>query len=158
MPRIPTSWWSRWGPPASRASPVLIWPRANVNIIKSVMPQVIQYAPHAVYVVVSNPVDILTYAILKVTGLPVNQVIGSGTTLDSSRLRARIADIVGLTPQNVHAYVFGEHGDSAMIPWSLTSIAGMPMTTFCEQVQPGTAFLQPGGAQGHRGRGAQLRS
>ena len=109
--------------------------QGNVNIIKSVMPQVIQYAPHAVYVVVSNPVDILTYAILKVTGLPVNQVIGSGTTLDSSRLRARIADIVGLTPQNVHAYVFGEHGDSAMIPWSLTSIAGMPMTTFCEQVR-----------------------
>lgn len=109
--------------------------QGNVNIVKGVMPQVVQYAPNAVYVVVSNPVDILTYAILKVTGLPESQVIGSGTTLDSSRLRARIADVVGLTPQNVHAYVFGEHGDSAMIPWSLTSIAGMPMTTFYERVR-----------------------
>ena len=109
--------------------------QGNVNIVKSVMPQVVRYAPNAVYVVVSNPVDILTYAILKATGLPESQVIGSGTTLDSSRLRARIADVVGLTPQNVHAYVFGEHGDSAMIPWSLTSIAGMPMTTFYERVR-----------------------
>lgn len=108
--------------------------QGNVNIIRSVMPQVAAVAPKAVYVVVSNPVDILTYATIKFTGLPESQVIGSGTTLDSSRLRARIADHVGLPPQNVHANVFGEHGDSAMIPWSLTIIAGMPMETYCASI------------------------
>ncbi len=110
--------------------------QGNVDIIKSVIPQVVQYAPDAIYVVVSNPVDIITYAILRATGLPDSQVIGTGTLLDSSRLRARLADHVGLNPQNIHAYVFGEHGDSAMIPWSLTTIAGMPMDTYCCHVCP----------------------
>lgn len=104
--------------------------QGNVNIIKSVMPQALKYAPNAKYVVVSNPVDIITYTILKTTGLPESQVFGSGTLLDTSRLRAAIAQNVGVSPKSVHAYVFGEHGDSSMIPWSLTSIGGVPMDTF----------------------------
>lgn len=105
--------------------------QCNVNIIKEVMPQIEKICPDAVYVVVSNPVDILTYAILKCTNLKPCQVIGSGTILDTSRLRSRLADHVGLSPQSVHAFVFGEHGDTSMIPWSLTNIAGMEMTEYC---------------------------
>ena len=101
--------------------------QTNVNIIKEVMPQVAKYAPDAIYVVVSNPVDILTYTILKCTDLKPNQVIGSGTVLDTSRLRSIIADHVGLSPNSIHAYVFGEHGDSSFIPWSIMNIAGVPV-------------------------------
>ncbi len=105
--------------------------QSNVDIIKDVMPQVAKVAPDAVYIVVSNPVDIITYAILKCTNLKPHQVIGSGTMLDTSRLRSRLADHVCLSPQSVHAYVFGEHGDTSMIPWSLTNIAGMNMHDYC---------------------------
>lgn len=106
--------------------------QANVNIIKEVMPQIAKYAPDAVYVIVSNPVDILTYTILKCTNLSPQQVIGSGTALDTSRLRSVIADHLELSPNSVHAYVFGEHGDSSFIPWSLTSIAGVEMDEYIE--------------------------
>lgn len=102
----------------------------NVNIVKSVMPQAVKYAPDAIYVVVSNPVDIVTYAILKTTGLPSSHVFGSGTLLDSSRLRQIIANRLSINPKNVHAYVFGEHGESSMIPWSLTGIGGIPLNCF----------------------------
>lgn len=105
--------------------------QANVNIIKEVMPQVARYAPDAIYVVVSNPVDILTYTILKCTDLKPSQVIGSGTALDTSRLRSIIADHVGLSPNSIHAYVFGEHGDSSFIPWSIMNIAGVPVDEYC---------------------------
>lgn len=105
----------------------------NVNIIKSVMPKVAELAPDAVYVVVSNPVDILTYAILKTTNLSPKQVIGSGTALDTSRLRSMLAERTGVNTKNIHAYVFGEHGDTSMIPWSLTTITGMSMNEYCEK-------------------------
>jgi L-lactate dehydrogenase len=109
--------------------------QGNVNIIKSVMPQAVKYAPDAIYVVVSNPVDIITYTILKVTGLPESRVFGSGTLLDTSRLREALAQKVGISPKNVHAYVFGEHGDSSMVPWSLTSIGGIPMDVYLNSVR-----------------------
>jgi len=105
--------------------------QTNVNIIKEVMPQVARYAPDAIYVIVSNPVDILTYTILKCTDLKPSQVIGSGTALDTSRLRSIIADHVGLSPNSIHAYVFGEHGDSSFIPWSIMNIAGVPVDEYC---------------------------
>ena len=105
--------------------------QANVNIIKSVMPQLAKAAPDAIYVVVSNPVDIITYTILKCTDLSPKQVIGSGTALDTSRLRSSIADHVGLSPNSIHAYVFGEHGDSSFIPWSIMNIAGVPVDEYC---------------------------
>lgn len=106
--------------------------QANVDIIKSVMPSIAKAAPDAKYVVVSNPVDILTYTILKCTDLSPNQVIGSGTILDTSRLRSLLADKVNLSPQSVHGYVFGEHGDTSMVPWSLAAIGGMQMTEYCK--------------------------
>lgn len=108
--------------------------QANVNIIKSAMPEITKYAPDAVYVVVSNPVDILTYTIAKACGLPENKVIGTGTLLDSARLRSELADRLKISPKNIHAYVFGEHGDTAMIPWSLASIGGLDVETFCNSV------------------------
>ena len=113
--------------------------QGNVNIVKSVMPQVAKYAPDAMYVVVSNPVDIVTYTILKTTGLSESQVFGSGTLLDSSRLREILASKVGISTKNVHAYVFGEHGDTSMIPWSLTSIAGMPLSNYLNGVRNKTS-------------------
>lgn len=106
--------------------------QTNVNIIKEVMPQIARYAPDAVYVVVSNPVDVLTYTILKCTNLSPKQVMGSGTALDTSRLRSVLADHLELSPNSIHAYVFGEHGDSSFIPWSLTSIAGVEMDEYIE--------------------------
>ena len=109
--------------------------QGNVNIIKSVMPQAVRYAPNAMYVVVSNPVDIITYTILKTTGLPESHVFGSGTLLDTSRLRQMIAGNMGVSPKSVHSYVFGEHGDSSMIPWSLTSIGGVPMNTYLSSLR-----------------------
>ncbi|MDE7364072.1 MAG: L-lactate dehydrogenase [Ruminococcus sp.] len=105
--------------------------QANVNIIKEVMPKVAKAAPDAIYVVVSNPVDIITYAILKCTDLKPTQVMGSGTALDTSRLRSSIADHLNLSPNSVHAYVFGEHGDTSMIPWSVTNIAGISLDEYC---------------------------
>ncbi len=105
--------------------------QANVNIIKDVMPQIAKAAPDAVYVVVSNPVDIITYTILKCTDLTPKQVLGSGTALDTSRLRSIIADHTGLSPNSIHANVLGEHGDSSMIAWSSSSIAGVPADEYC---------------------------
>ena len=116
--------------------------QGNVNIVKSVMPQVAKYAPDAMYVVVSNPVDIITYTILKTTGLSESQVFGSGTLLDSSRLREMLASKVGISTKNVHAYVFGEHGDTAMVPWSLTSIAGMPLNNYMNGARNKTSDSQ----------------
>lgn len=107
--------------------------QANVNIIKEVMPQVAKAAPDAVYVVVSNPVDIIAYTILKCTDLKPSQVIGSGTALDTSRLRSSIADHLDISPNSVHAYVLGEHGDTSMIPWSITNIAGSSMEEYCAE-------------------------
>jgi L-lactate dehydrogenase len=106
--------------------------QGNVNIISSIMPEVVRRAPEAVYIVVANPVDILTYHVTKNFGLKPRQVIGSGTMLDSARLRSILAAHVHLNPGNVHGYVFGEHGDSSMVPWSLTNIAGMTMDEYCD--------------------------
>lgn len=106
----------------------------NVNIIKQVMPNVAKIAPDAIYVVVSNPVDIITYAILKCTDLKPNQIVGSGTTLDTARLRSAIAEKANISPQSIHAYVFGEHGDSSFVPWSTTNIGGMDMFEYWRSI------------------------
>ena len=107
--------------------------QGNVDIIKSVLPEVARRSPGAIYIVVSNPVDIITYAILRCTSLDPSQVIGTGTLLDTSRLRAIIAHHVEVSPKSVHAMVLGEHGDTSVVPWSLITIAGMPLDTYCEQ-------------------------
>lgn len=99
--------------------------QTNVNITKSVLPEIYKYAPDAVYLVVSNPVDIITYTLIKSVGIPANQVIGSGTMLDTARLRSILGDKLHMNYKNIHAYVFGEHGDSSMVPWSLTNAIGL---------------------------------
>lgn len=97
--------------------------QTNVNILKQITPQIVQYAPDAIYILVSNPVDILTYVFHKISGLPERQIIGSGTVLDTSRLQSELARRFCISPKNVHAHVYGEHGDSAFVPWSLATIA-----------------------------------
>ncbi len=104
--------------------------QTNVNITKSIIPEITRYAPNAIYIVVANPVDILTYTFYKVSGLSENQILGSGTILDTARLRARIAEYYSINLQNVHAYVYGEHGDSSFVPWSLATVANIPIDTY----------------------------
>ena len=97
--------------------------QTNVNILKDVAKNCVANAPDAIYVIVSNPVDILTYVFAKISGLPERQIIGSGTILDTSRLQSELAKRFHISPKNVHAHVYGEHGDSSFVPWSLVHIA-----------------------------------
>ena len=107
--------------------------KINLGILKSVMPNVAKIAPEAIYIIVSNPVDLMTYETIKCTGLPVNQVIGTGTLLDSNRLAQAVASYCNVDISNVNAYVLGEHGDACMAPWSLCTIAGMPIKDYCKK-------------------------
>ena len=108
--------------------------QTNVNIIKDVAANVVHLAPEAIYVIVSNPVDILTYVFTKVSGLPENQIIGSGTILDTSRLQSDLAKRFYISPKNIHAHVYGEHGDSSFVPWSLATIANNHIDHYKESV------------------------
>ena len=100
----------------------------NVNITKTIIPEITKYAPDAIYIIVSNPVDILTYTFHKFSDLPEHHIIGSGTILDTARLRARLAEYYNINQTNVHAYVFGEHGDSSFVPWSVANISNVPVS------------------------------
>ncbi len=104
--------------------------QVNVNILKSVAKEIVKYAPEAIYIIVSNPVDILTYVFHKVSGIPEERIIGSGTILDTARLRARISEYYEVNQKNVHAYVLGEHGDSAFVPWSIANISNVPIDDY----------------------------
>lgn len=104
--------------------------QTNVDIIKSIADKIVPVAPYATYIIVSNPVDVLTYVFLKHTGLPQNRVIGSGTILDTARLRARVSEFYSVNQKNVHAYVLGEHGDSSFIPWSTANISNVPIIDY----------------------------
>ena len=115
--------------------------QTNVEIIKSVAQQVVKYAPNATYIIVANPVDVLTYAFLKYTGLPKNQVLGTGTLLDTLRLRTRLAEIYNVNKKQVHANVLGEHGDSSFVAWSTATIAGVPLKEYNESIA--TAYAIP---------------
>lgn len=97
----------------------------NVNVIKSIAPEIVKYAPDAMYILVSNPVDILTYTFCKVSGLPENRIIGSGTILDTARLRSRLAEYLDISQKSIHAYVMGEHGDSSFVPWSTARVGSV---------------------------------
>lgn len=108
--------------------------KINLGILKSVMPNVAKIAPNALYVIVSNPVDVLTYETIKCTGLNPNRVIGTGTLLDSNRLSKYIADFCGVDISNVTSYVIGEHGDACMVPWSACSVCGIPLKKYCLEV------------------------
>ena len=106
--------------------------QTNVNILKSIAPQIVQYAPDALYLFVANPVDVLTYVFCKITGVPRNRVIGTGTTLDSIRLRTRLSELYSVNQKQVHAYVLGEHGDSSFVAWSTADISGIPLGEYEE--------------------------
>ena len=104
--------------------------QVNVGILKDVAKNVTPYAPNAIYIIVSNPVDVLTYVFHKVSGIPEKQIIGSGTILDTSRLQSELARRFCISPKNVHAHIYGEHGDSAFVPWSLVTIANNNINNF----------------------------
>lgn len=99
----------------------------TISLMRSIMPKLIETAPDANFVMVTNPVDVVTYAALKMSGLPPSQLFGSGTVLDSSRLRYLVAQEVGVSVHNVHAYIVGEHGDTEIPLWSSASVGGVPL-------------------------------
>lgn len=104
----------------------------NVNIIKSIAPQIEKVCPDALYVIVANPVDVLTYTFHKVTNIPANRIIGSGTSLDTARLRTRLSEIYKVSPMQVDADVLGEHGDTSFVPWSRVRIAGVNIDEYTD--------------------------
>ncbi len=108
--------------------------QTNVNVMKDIAKKITKYAKHATYIIVSNPVDVMTYVFHKVSGIPENRIIGSGTILDTARLRSRLAEIYDISQNNVHAYVFGEHGDSSFVTWSLANISNVPIDDYKERV------------------------
>lgn len=95
----------------------------NSKIFQSIISNIMKNGFHGIFVVATNPLDVMTYLTLKYSGLPNSQVIGSGTTLDTSRLRYILSEKTGVNPKNIEAYVVGEHGDSEFIPWSNVNIA-----------------------------------
>ena len=104
--------------------------QTNVNIIKEITPQIVKAAPNAIYIIVSNPVDVLTYVFTRISGLPENQIIGSGTVLDTARLRYGLSEHFHVAQKNIHAYVYGEHGDSSFVPWSNADIASVNLDDY----------------------------
>ena len=104
--------------------------QTNVNILKTVAAEIVKHAPNATYIIVSNPVDILTYVFHKISSIPEERIIGSGTILDTARLRARVSEYYDVNQKNVHAYVLGEHGDSAFVPWSIANISNVPIEDY----------------------------
>lgn len=105
----------------------------NAEIIRDLMPRLVKRAADAVYIIVTNPVDVLTEVAADVAGLRRGQVIGSGTTLDSSRLRWLVAEYAGVAPRDVHAVILGEHGDSAFPLWSNATVGGTPIREWADE-------------------------
>ncbi len=102
--------------------------KKNVNILKGMVDQIMDSGFDGIFLVVTNPMDILTYYTMKFSGLPAERVIGSGTVLDSARLRRRIASYLDINPKSIHAYQIGEHGDSELTLWSLAEAGGQKIT------------------------------
>ena len=117
--------------------------QTNVNIMKSITPEIVKVAPKALYIIVSNPCDIMTYAFAKISGLPERQILGSGTALDTARLRCRLSQHYGVSEKNIHAYVFGEHGDTSFVPWSRAFVAGATLDEFDKIVHEDQKDLPP---------------
>ena len=117
--------------------------QTNVDVAKKVIPEITKNAPDALYIIVANPVDILTYQFYKYSNLKPNQIIGSGTILDTARLRTTIADYYEISENNVHAYIFGEHGDSSFVPWSLCNISGIPVDKYADCLTSDLRDLPP---------------
>lgn len=105
----------------------------NLRIFKSMVDQVMATGFNGIFLVATNPVDILTYATWKFSGLPSSQVIGSGTSLDSARFRQKISEFVNVDPRNVHAYILGEHGDTEFAVWSHANVGGLQIYDWVKQ-------------------------
>ena len=106
--------------------------KKNVSILKSIIPQIKQRGYEGILLVVSNPVDILTYAAWKLSGFPAKRVIGSGTVLDTARLKYLLGEHLGVDSRSVHAFIIGEHGDSELAVWSGANVSGIPLDHCCE--------------------------
>lgn len=104
----------------------------NTAIFKTIIPEITKTSFNGILLVISNPVDILTYVTLKLSEYPTNRVIGSGTVLDSARLKCVIGERLDVDPRNVHARIVGEHGDSEFVLWSLANVSGVPINQYCE--------------------------
>jgi L-lactate dehydrogenase len=109
--------------------------KSNVEVLESIVPEVVKYSPEAIILVATNPVDILSYITYKISGKPKGTVIGSGTVLDSARLRYQIGERCVVDSRNVHAYILGEHGDSEFPAWSGAMIGGTPFKEYCAVCQ-----------------------
>lgn len=104
----------------------------NVGIFKSIIPEIAKRNFAGILLVVSNPVDILTQVAVKLSGLPENRVIGSGTVLDTARLRNALGEHLEVDSRSVHAFIVGEHGDSEVVVWSSANVSGVPLSKMCE--------------------------
>lgn len=104
----------------------------NIRIFQSILPEFKKRNYRGILLVVSNPVDILTLAALKLSGLPEQRVIGSGTVLDTARLKTALGEHLDVDSRSVHSFIIGEHGDSEMVAWSSTNVSGIPLNDFCE--------------------------
>lgn len=109
----------------------------NYKIFKGIVPEVVKYSPKSILLVVSNPVDVLTYVTYKLSGFPKERVIGSGTVLDTSRFRYLLGEHFNIDVRNVHTYILGEHGDSEIAAWSLTNVAGISVEDYCNNICKG---------------------
>ncbi len=106
----------------------------NAQVFADVVPKVCQNAPKAILLIATNPVDVMTQVATRLSGLPPERVIGSGTILDTARFRALLGEYLGVSPQSVHAYVLGEHGDSEVLIWSEARVGGVSVFDFAKQI------------------------
>lgn len=104
----------------------------NTKIMRSIIQEIMKYGCEGILLIVSNPVDILTYEALKISGLPKNRVIGSGTVLDTGRLKSELAEHLGVDSRSIHAFIIGEHGDSEIAAFSSANVSGVPLNDVCE--------------------------
>ena len=117
--------------------------QTNVNIIKSIAPKITAVCPDSIYVIVANPVDVLTYTFHQVTNIPTHKIIGSGTSLDTARLRTRLSEIYKVSPLQVDADVLGEHGDTSFVAWSKVRIAGVNVDEYANVITDKSKAVQP---------------
>ncbi len=117
--------------------------KTNVGILKQITPEIVKHAPDAKYIIVSNPVDIMTYVFTKISGIPEKQIIGSGTILDTARLRHGLSEKLNVAQKNIHAYVYGEHGDTSFIPWSCADIGSANIDAYRDMMVEAGKDIEP---------------